>query len=454
MYTHENFLNQDQTETFSIVSTVAYLSGVQAKHFGFEYEPLRYEIYEELEQNTNAKIIRHLCTLRNQLEQNFSFINEAIRYQMKSLYTIPEFVSVECVKELDDVGIHLVNANQKTNQYIMDINQHIANRISNCKELFPEWVVWDYVKALFIMPKGTTEQGAKRAAAEYYMHKNQYPYQVYLNWKPFDCGNLFANDRRFLKILYTQNGDRFTAFEKVSDATRETKEELYQFLKDSEKSIVAVDCENADPYKFFSMLESLDKNALLDRIEKIMLFNDVNASAAWSVMEQYTYLPVEHHMTKRIKENKSVVDMSLAVSVCQEVYRNNISSVLLVSSDSDYWAMISAMMDCNFFVVMEDEKCSDLIKTELKDKEIPYCSMDRFCTASSSKLAVPTVLKEFQAALVEVLDTDIFALLEQAYKKARVTLSEEEKSLFYDRYIRSARVRFSDGGHLQMQFGG
>ena len=50
----------------------------------------------------------------------------------------------------------------------------IANRINNCKNLFPIWLNWSYIRQLFIMPGGTTEKGAKGAAADYYAHRQSH----------------------------------------------------------------------------------------------------------------------------------------------------------------------------------------------------------------------------------------------------------------------------------------
>jgi hypothetical protein len=43
--------------------------------------------------------------------------------------------------------------------------------------------------------------------------------------------------------------------------------------------------------------------------------------------------------------------MALAARTCQEVYKNGVDSVVLVSSDSDYWASIQTLSDIDFMVL-------------------------------------------------------------------------------------------------------
>ena len=94
----------------------------------------------------------------------------------------------------------------------------IADRINNCKKLFPLWLNWQYIKNLFVMPDGLTEDGTKAAADIYYAHLLFYPYQIYINWPPKEEGNILYNDKKFVILLYQWNNDYFTEYSKVSDA--------------------------------------------------------------------------------------------------------------------------------------------------------------------------------------------------------------------------------------------
>ena len=78
--------------THEIVSAVAYLAGVPKRIFENEYEPPKLESYQRLEQDKNARIIRNLCQVRTAIQRNFRAINEKMRTEYKSLFTLPEYV--------------------------------------------------------------------------------------------------------------------------------------------------------------------------------------------------------------------------------------------------------------------------------------------------------------------------------------------------------------------------
>ena len=61
--------------------------------------------------------------------------------------------------------------------------------------------------------------------------------------------------------------------------------------------------------KFFAVLQSLSPEAI-GKIQKIFLFDDVNASSIWGLVEHYTKAKVDRFMTQRVVEGKSVVDMT------------------------------------------------------------------------------------------------------------------------------------------------
>ena len=87
------------------------------------------------------------------------------------------------------------------------MNKLISNRINNCEKIFPVWLKWPYIREMFLMPGGTTEDGIKAAAAEYYANKNGYPYQVYMNWPVGNDGNILYTDAKFTRLLYEIHED-------------------------------------------------------------------------------------------------------------------------------------------------------------------------------------------------------------------------------------------------------
>lgn len=256
-YAGEQIAYKDST--YELVSKVAYLIGVPLRIFQNEHEPPKIEIYNRLEQDKNARIIRNLCIIRTAIERNYRKINDIMRMEYRGLLSMPEILPTSSMQQLSNDGISFIKkSSTKLCHHIIEINRLISDRINNCKSLFPIWINWTYIKELFIMPNGLTEDGTKDAADIYYASLSYYPYQMYINWVPMDEGNVLYNDKKFATLLYQWHCDAFTEYSKVSDAGAFVKNNIYDFIDDSEKTVLVVDCENSDPYKLCATLKNLD----------------------------------------------------------------------------------------------------------------------------------------------------------------------------------------------------
>ena len=442
-----------ENSTYEIVSKVAYLVGVPKKFFDKESEPPKLEWFEKLDRDKNARIIRNLCMLRTAIERNYKELNRQMKYELKNLHGLPDLIPQECLSALQNDGISIVKANCKTNQYIIDINHHIANRINNCKSIFPLWIEWNYIRDLFLMPNGKTEQGIRKATNEYYSNRNKYPYQVYMNWFYIEAGNILLNDKKFVTLLYEANEDKFTDISKVSDAGNLTKDAVYKFLSQANRVAVVVDCENSDPFKLYAALKNLDQNALLSKVSKIILYDDVHTTTVWSIFEQFTDIPIEHIMIDRVKENKSLVDISLTTGTCREYYQNNIESFVLCSSDSDYWGLINAMPELRFLVMVESNKCGPDIKNALINGGYTFCYMDDFCTGNSNEIKIAAMVSELQKELQDALHLNVDEMLAKAFWNTRAEMTEAEEKQFYNKYIKGMRLVIAENGDLHIELG-
>lgn len=450
---HKTNYEDYENSTYTVISKVAYLIGVPKRIFENEFEPPQLECYEELHQNKNARIIRNLCCLRTAIERGFKQINTAMLYDLKNLHSLPELIPQDSLRELADDGIVIERANYKLKLYIVDINRHIVNRINNCKALMPLWLNWEYLRDIFIMPNGLDENKIMAAAVDYYSHKNQYPYQVYINWACGSHGNILYNDKKFVSLLYLAHEDRFYDFSKVTDAGNLTKDGIYRFLDSSDQVAVVVDCENSDPYKLYATLNNLDQEALLNKICKIILYNDVHSATAWKILDRFTEIPIEHNMIERIKGNKSLVDITLTAGTVTEFYKNNIRAFILVSSDSDYWGLISAIPQARFFVMVESEKCGGDIKNALKDHGISYCYIDDFCTGNSNEIKITAVLDEVRRTLAQAFQMNVNDMLSEAYRVTRADMTPAEKRQLYDRYIKPMKIVIEPDGEAKIKLG-
>ena len=438
--------------TYEIVSKVAYLIGVPRRIFENEHEPPKMEVFERLEQDKAARIIRHLCIIRTAIERNFKHINEKMRFDYTSIYNLPEYIPQDSMTQLSSDGIIFVRkSSKKLCHHVIEINKLIADRINNCKKLFPLWLNWQYIKNLLVMPNGLTEGGTKAAANIYYSHLLFYPYQVYINWTPKEEGNILYNDKKFVTLLYQWNNDYFTEYSKVSDAGSYVKGSIYEFIESSEKVVIVVDCENSDPYKLCATLRNLDRQ-YTKKISSIILFDDVHAASAWRILESFTAIPVEHMMIERVKQNKSLVDVMLISRTCQEHYKNNVDSFILVSSDSDYWGLISSLQDARFLVMIERESCGPDLKNALSDAGIFYCYIDDFYSGNTEDIKQGALFKEMYRYIDNAVRLNIFEMFDEAIRTTRIEMSSAEKQQFISQYVKTMQMRITDSGDVVLEF--
>lgn len=437
--------------TYDIVSKVAYLIGVPKRIFELEHEPPKLDIYERMDRDKNARIIRHLCVIRTAIERGFKHISEKMKYQYRSILSMPEHIPEESIQQLTADGINFYRkSNTKLNQHIVEINRIISDRINNCRYLFPTWLNWDYIKQLFIMANGLSEDGTKEAANTYFSNLECYPYKIYINWIPHPYGNILYNDKKFVTILYQQHNDYFTEYSRVSDAGSFVKSNIYDFVEYAERVVMAVDCENSDPYRLCATLKGLDQD-ILSKIQKIMLFDDVHTVNAWRILESHTKIPVEHIMTERVKQSKSLVDIELTARTCMEHYKNNVDSFVLVSSDSDYWGLISSLPDARFLVMIEREKCGPDMKAALANSGIFYCYIDDFYSGNSEAIKNSALFNELYRYLDDALKLNVNDMLDAAISATRITMTTQEKRQFYDKHIRQMKLVIDPDGNVSIE---
>lgn len=440
-----------QDNTHEIVSKVAYLIGVPQEHFEAENEPFRWDLYKELDAAKNARLLRNLCVVRASVERWFAEISERVQKEYKSIYTVPEYIPQQALDQLSHDGIQFSQrAGTQLVTFIIEINHFICDRVNNCKSLFPVWLKWEYVRDLFIMKNGLTEWGAKAAADIYYANMDHYPYGIYINMRPKQCVNILSSDKVFVTKLYQANKDRFTDLAKVSDAGDFVKDNIYGFISGADKVVMVVDCENSDPYRLCAALNGLEPEALA-KLQKVMLFDDVHTVKAWRILERYTTVPVEHIMTKRVKEDKSLVDIEMTAMTCREHYRNQVDSFVIVSSDSDYWGLISTLPEARFLMMIEKEKCGPEMKATLSKHGIFYCYIDSFYDGNCEGIKKNALFDEIYAILSKSLQLNVFDVFEQAVLAARIQMKPAEKQQFFDKHINNMKLVIDEKGDVSIK---
>ena len=441
-----------QNSTFELVSSVAYLIGVPERIFDNKFEPPKKTVFQHLEREKSARIIRNLCVLRTAIVRNFKHINDKMRMEYRTPLSMHEYIPAESINQLFADGIFIFRKpNVSLNQYIIKINLLISDRINNCKNLFPLWLNWQYIRALFLMPDGLNESGTKAASDLYHTHIHEYPYQMYINWEPRDEGNILYNDKKFVALLYQHNSDRFSEFSKVTDASSYVKGSIYDFIENSEQTVMVVDCENSDPYKLCATLKNIDYE-YTSKISRIILFDDVHTVSAWSILVNFTKIPIDHILIERVKQNKSLVDIKLTARACQEHYQNHVDSFIIVSSDSDYWGLISSLPDARFLVMLERENCGPDLKRELINAGIFFCYIDDFYSGNTEDIRHVALFKEMYRYIDNAVSLNVNEMFEAALKATRVEMTNLEKQQFFSKYVKTLQMSISPSGDIMIEF--
>ena len=435
----------DKTE---IVTIVSYMIGVRDealdKRFGGECG----EILIRLRKDRGATVIRYLNRLRTRLMQNFKNTDNEIIYNLKNIDRM-EWFDQDDIKNLMKLGIPVIQINCRAEKYSEHFCKLINDNIDSCRELFPEWLSFDYIKDLFVIPKYNKPGVLKEEFSKYQKHINEYPFQMYIHWNPDGCGNILLSDGKFINTIYAQHGKKFIDSSKYRDAIEDTKESIYDFIQQSNRVVIVVDCENSDVYKLYGVIKNLNADEL-SKIEKIILYDDCHTSCGWDWLEKFISIPVEHVEVERVKNEKSLVDIKMTAGVCQAYYKENIDSFILCSSDSDYWGLISSIPSASFLIMYEYSKCSRAIKDALNTRDIYYCSIDDFYTGNAGELKKKVLINELKKMSHEIVGRNARELTRSIYERTRVTAKEEEMEMFYDKYVKTMRLKIDTEGNFKI----
>lgn len=435
-------------DTKEVVTTIAYMIGVRMSALTVSYGECS-ELIEKLQADKDATTIRYLCKLRTVLMQKFKKTDDLMRYQLKNLHNI-EWYDKDNIKQLEKWGFTIIQANYRSEKYMQDLTRLINENIDKCSHLFYDWLNWEYIRDLFFVPKYNKNGVMKVEFNKYMANIEHYPFQMYIHWQPAEVGSIIYSDRKFLKIIYGQHNDSFTDYTKYRDADDETRNNIYNFIDSTEKTAIAVDCENSDPYKLYSVLKGLNQEELA-KIEKITLYDDPNTTAGWDWLAKFTQIPVEHIEIDRVTDRKSLVDVRMTASVVTDFYRDGITSFIIVSSDSDFWGLIESLPKAKFLVMYEYEKCGTAIKNALAQHGIYYCAIDDFCTAGTEELKRAVLFAELEKHLPSLIGENPLELTHKIYEATKVTATMKEMENFCNRYVKTLRLKVNSEGKFVIE---
>lgn len=436
---------------YEISCKISYLIGVGQSCIAKDINRVR--VFTALGKNKNARIIRNLCIVRTAMLANFGRITTKIEEEKANVYFLSEYIPKDALEQLSKDGVECIKkGNKSVAKHIIEINRIISDRINNCKNLFPIWLNWDYVRDLFVMKNGFTVEGVNAEKQIFYDNREKYPFQMYINWV-YDGkgGRILHNDRVIVCVMYEQHGEKFGDRSRVCDADEEVKEEVYNFITSSGKTVIAVDCENSDPYKMCATLKNLS-DKYTSKISKIILIDDIHASSAWKILEYYTPIPVEYKLIERVKKGKSLVDITLSSVICREYYTSGADSVILFSSDSDYWGLASSMPEMKFHVMVERGSFAEEYRVAIEESGMSYCYIDDFFTGNALEIKYKAILKELGSSLKSI-KINVNNLLDGALSTTRAELSPAERKQFYDKYLKRLTVEVDDNGNVIFNLG-
>ena len=436
----------------NIALTVGFLLGVSDESLmkrlenSEEYLPIK----EALEKNEDAVAIRHLNNIRSNLILHFKEVSLNLR-NMNATFTPLDRMDLfkDDFKVLNRMSIYIITGKPDINEYLKRINNEIIRRIDKTEKLFPDWVRFRHIRTMFIMPNNTEEESKKFQA-----NQSLYPFQRYFYWRePFDCGYILSTDRDLLTVIYRNGNEIFTDGDRVCDASDNVKNNINEFINSASKIQVFIDGENADPYRFASAIESL-KDHEIEKINKIVVYYDSeHTTKAWTMLKHFTYgVEVETVPVERIVENKSLVDHRLVMGVSKAIYKEDVDSIILVSSDSDFWSVIDASEDVRYLVMVESEKCGHEFKNLLRDKDVFYCYLDKFITPDDDKFFKIVFKHELEKIISDNFSLgNARELLSSVLHSCRAGVSKAEEDMLFEKYIKTLSLRINADGNFVLE---
>lgn len=271
-----------------LCSKIAYLIGVGEDNFystDNESGLLR-PVFERMDKNRDAQIVRDLCILRFRMIQNNALIRREFMQEGHNIGTLSsrrnadgvEFALLpkDAIQRLHRNGIDVFMHRPSVYAYLMLFNSKLAQQLDRpaVRQLIAPEVNWQYIRKMFLFPTGTTEKNVINAVSEYFQNRLRYPYACYINWSG-GSGNILINDDQFLQRLYEYNEDYWGG-----DSGSAETQALSQFLGDSTGVLVLVDCATTD----LASLEELHQRAEIwyaSHIAKIVLLCPAAAKDLW-----------------------------------------------------------------------------------------------------------------------------------------------------------------------------
>lgn len=92
-----------------------------------------------------------------------------------------------------------------------------------------------------------------------------------------------------------------------------------------------------------------------------------------------------------------------------------------------------------------------MIKRALSDNNIYCCSIDDFCSGNIEELKKAVLFGCLERYLPDIAYINGKELVKKIYEEARITASEKEMENFYNRYIKTLRLKVDNDGNFAIE---
>ena len=178
----------------------------------------------------------------------------------------------------------------------------------------------------------------------------------------------------------------------------------------------------------------------------------MHTTSAWRLLteEFRDVISFEYVLVQRVNEAKSLVDHRMIADISKEHYREEVDAFILVSSDSDYWAIINSIDDAAFLVMVEKEKVGRDIIEALDEKGVFYCYLNDFCTSKVTDFENKVLDFELNKRLENLIGINAHDLLRSIYHDARIVPNEAERENYYNKHIKTLKLVIDECGTMKI----
>ena len=99
----------------------------------------------------------------------------------------------------------------------------------------------------------------------------------------------------------------------------------------------------------------------------------------------------------------------------------------------------------------EYSKCGQAIKDALSDRDIYYCSIDDFCTGNTEELKKAVLFDELEKYIPNILNYNGKELARKIYADSKISATEKEMEVFYNKYIKTLRLKIDTDGNFSIE---